>query len=67
MKDPSSGKLILEPEEIKTAALNYCVNLLQNNKPDPEFENEIYTENLLHYLRSYENCDDETILEYSDF
>ena len=67
MKDPSSGKLILEPEEIKTAALNYCVNLLQNNKPDPEFENEIYTENLLHYLRSYENCDDETSLEYSDF
>ena len=50
MKDPASGKLIFESEDIKTAALNYCVNLLKNNKPDHEFKNEIYTKNLLHYF-----------------
>ena len=41
MKDPVSGHFIFSPEEIKTTSLEYCVNLLNNRKIDPEFQKEI--------------------------
>ena len=67
MKDPITGDLILEPSRLKEISLDYCVNLLQNNDIDPEFAKEIYAENLLHYLRSYEISSYDENLEYSDF
>ena len=66
MKDPKSGDLILSSEQLKTAALEYCYNLLQNNNSDPDYEKAFYIENLLHYHRSNRN-DDQQILEYRDF
>ena len=48
MKDPESGELVFDPEDLKTTSLNYCVNLLQNTFIDPEYEKEIYIDNLLH-------------------
>ena len=66
MKDPLTNELLLEPEKIKTAALEYCTNLLHNEHPDPDFALEIYTENLLHYSRSREFFENETSLKYSD-
>ena len=38
MKDPESGELVFDPEDLKTTSLNYCVNLLQNTLVDPDFE-----------------------------
>ena len=67
MKDPESGELVFDPEDLKTTSLNYCVNLLQNTFIDPEYEKEIYIENLLHYLRSKEEDPDQENFDYSDF
>ena len=67
MKDPVTGDLIFEPKALKEASLNYCVNLLQNTEVDPEYEAEIYIENLLHYLRSKEENQEDDKLEFSDF
>ena len=43
------------------------MTLLQNDHPHPEFEKEIYIENLLHYYRSAEILENEVTLDYSDF
>ena len=68
MKDPDTDELIFDPKALKTASINYCVKLLQNSEVDPDYEKEIYIENLIHYLRSKEECvDDDDDLDYSDF
>ena len=33
MKDPNTHKTLFKKEEIKTAALDYCANLLANRSP----------------------------------
>ena len=67
MKDPVTGDMILEPDRIREVALAYCVNLLHFEYVDPDFEKEIYLENLLHYYRYSETSENEINLEYSDF
>ena len=69
MKDPVSGHFIFSPEEIKTTSLEYCVNLLNNRKIDPEFQKEIEFENLMHYFRMKKvlHDDDENELLRDDF
>ena len=67
MKDPKTGNMIFDPEEIKTATINYCANLLQNTEVDPDFEKEIYIENLVHYLRSKEDNPEDDCFDISDF
>ena len=66
MKDPESGDLILNPKALKTAAINYCANLLQNTEIDPDYEKEIYVEYLVHYLRCREDNEDKAF-SYSHF
>ena len=48
MKHPGTGELILEPKQLKDAALEYCTSLLQNDDCAPNFEHEIFVENILH-------------------
>ena len=67
MKDPKTGNMIFDPEKIKTATINYCANLLQNTEVDPDFEKEIYIENLVHYLRSKEDNPEDDCFDISDF
>ena len=59
--------MVFDPEALKDASINYCVKLLQNNKVDPEFKDEIELENLLHYYRMMENCQDDEELSMEDF
>ena len=37
IKDPVSGAMLYDHEEIKSASLNYCQNLLKDKKPDDEY------------------------------
>ena len=67
MKDPVSSDLILDPSHLKEISLEYCVNLLQNDDVDLSFASEIYTENLVHYLRCYEESSCDESLLFSDF
>ena len=67
MKDPDSDDMIFDPDALKSAAINYCANLLQNEEIDPDFEKEIYVENLVHYLRSKEESPDEDSFDKTDF
>ena len=55
------------PDELKAASIEYCVNLLQNTKVDPEYSNEIEIENLLHYLRMKYDSDEDDELHREDF
>ena len=38
IRDPESGELVVNKEEIKRITLKYCVNNLKNNDPDPDTE-----------------------------
>ena len=67
MKDPESNILITEPLRLKEVSLEYCVNLLQNDVVDPEYEKEIQTENLVHYLRCHDDSSSDERLQFSDF
>ena len=67
MKDPDSDDMIFDPEALKSAAINYCANLLQNEEIDPDFEKEIYVENLVHYLRSKEESPEDDNFDITDF
>ena len=69
MKNPETNEFIFKPEEIRETSLKYCVNLLNNKKIDPAFQNEIDFENLIHYLRmkTVQDDDDEEELSRKDF
>ena len=54
IKDPESGNLIYEPDEIKEASLKYCQNLLKDNVPDEEYSCEVKVKELLHDVRMKE-------------
>ena len=43
--DEETGNKILGKREIQTAALKYCVDLLHNNQPDPEYREEFLIKN----------------------
>ena len=48
--------------------MNYVKELLQSDAPDMSYSNEIYIENLLHYLRAnYEGDQENDHLSYQDF
>ena len=67
MKDSESGDMIFEPEALKKASINYCANLLQNTEVDSDYKHEIDIENLIHYLLSKEDNQDDDTLQYTDF
>ena len=39
MKHFKTGELLVNDNEIKNGALDYCINVLTNNKPEDDFEN----------------------------
>ena len=65
LKDPESGILVMEPEEIKEVSVNYVVNLLKNRKPNAGFENIFKEKELLHEIRMDEKIpgDNEELTE----
>ena len=63
MVDPVSKQLVFDPSEIKQVSLKYCTNLLQKSAPDPEYEKEIFVQDMLHLVRSQGNDDDEDFEE----
>ena len=67
MKHPVNDELIFDPEMLKSVSLDYCANLLQSSECDKDFENEIYTENLVHYLRMKEDDIGPNDLKEEDF
>ena len=54
LQDPSSGILVLTPKEIMKVSLEYCVSLLTNREPKPEFVNQYNYKIFLHELRMKE-------------
>lgn len=57
MKDPISGKLITNKEDIKETFINYCAEVLKKNPPSEGFETEFEIKNALHDLRMVEDHD----------
>ena len=53
VEDPESGILITEPEKINEMTLQYCLDLLKDRKPKPEFE-AAYNEKLELKIQSLE-------------
>ena len=51
IKHPTSGKLIVEKEEIKKISLEYCMQVLTKNKPDKEYETMAKMKQILHEKR----------------
>ena len=47
--DPESGGTVYSPEEIKKVSLQYCVTLLTNRKPKPEYAEIIAFEERIHF------------------
>ena len=54
IKDPKTGDLIVSSKEIKAVTLQYCVDTLQNNKPDKDYEKLIKLKKELHEKRMEE-------------
>ena len=48
MKDPESGELIVENDELKRASVDYVSKLLTNRSPKVEFKDDFY---LMEYLQ----------------
>ena len=67
MNHPSTGELVLDPDHLKDTALDYCVELLQNNNCDSDFGEKISTENLLNYNRVREDDISDVALTFEDF
>ena len=59
MKHPGSNEVLSNKNEIKKAALNYCVDLLDNRKPKVGFEEEIKMKELIHDIRMEENMEND--------
>ena len=57
MKDPVSGELIVEQEELKKASAKYVSSLLTNRPPLNEFKEEFECMEALHDLRMNEDSD----------
>ena len=62
MNDPSTGEKITDPDQIKDAALNFCVDLLQNRAPIPKFAADIDLKNRVHEIRMLDKSEDDICL-----
>ena len=54
MKDPESGELIVENDELKKASVKYVSKLLTNRSPKEEFNEDFCLMESLHELRKHE-------------
>ena len=67
MKDPETDDFIFSPDKLKEVSLKYCANLLDNQKVDKDFADEIECENLVHYSRMKEDTDDVEEMSRDEF
>ena len=59
--------MILFSDKLKEVSLKYCANLLDNQKVDKDFADEIECENLVHYPRMKEDTNDVEELSRDEF
>ena len=57
--DPETKELVVSNSEIKKVTLNYCVNVLKNNKPAEEVKQLIELKEAVHELRMKDKDNDE--------
>ena len=57
--------MLYDHEEIKSASLKYCQNLLKDKKPDDEYRYEIKVKELLHDVRMNEIVEDDENEEFT--
>ena len=67
MKDPDSGELIMENEELKEASVRYVSNLLTNRCPLDDFKEEFIAMESLHNMRINYDPDSESSISKDDF
>ena len=60
MKHPETNLEMFEPKEIKSASLQYCVNLLTKKNCHDEYKDYYYIQDMIHPLR----CEDEEDEEF---
>ena len=54
IKDPNTGLQVMSPKEIKEVSLNYCIKLLTNRDPMPNFKDQFSAKVSLHMVRMNE-------------
>ena len=64
IKDPITNKLVTDVESIKKVSLKYCVDLLTNRKPKPEYEQFIEMKKEIHNERMAEVIEND--VEFSE-
>ena len=67
MKDPVSGSMICDPEQLKQASTEYLSKLLTNRDPKDGYQRGFETLRLLHDSRMSEELENEDKLTYQDF
>ena len=67
MENPESGEMLFEPNEIKEASTEYLVKLLTNRKPNPGYERDIETKEIIHKVRMKEDIQNDDTFTDEDF
>ena len=67
VKDPKTKELIVASEEIKKVSLEYCKEVLTNNKPEAEYKKEIMIKEKVHEVRMEEKVSGEIEFGQGDF
>ena len=52
--DPSTGKLVYTPTEIRRVSLDFLMNLLKTQEPEGKYEDIVMNKKELHYQRTLE-------------
>ena len=66
VKDPKTEELIVSSEEIKKVSLEYCKEVLSNNKPETEYMKEIMIKEKIHDVRMKGNEEGKIKFGYGD-
>ena len=67
MKNPVTGNLMYEAEEIKEASLQYVKTLLENREPKDEYKTDLKVINMMHFIRMNEDIEDDEEFSHEDF
>ena len=67
MKDPESGELIVENDELKKASVKYVSKLLTNRNPKEEFKEDFCLMESLHEIRKHEPYVSQVEISDEDF
>jgi hypothetical protein len=67
VKDPNTNEIVVSTQAIKSVVLDYCTDVLRNNEPKDEFENEIKVKELIHDMRSRDKSVGGSMIQYESF